>query len=108
MGVVVVFFFVGGCCGTGFSIGAPAFPQVQVVLPPSAMDALDVGDTFLESGSDVLVTITAHGASPTAVYVVNATANGQVLATPFVNWDQLVNDGKVRQSCLRSCWYAPG
>ena len=82
------------CDTPGFSIGAPAFPSVNVTLPPSALAAFSHGGRFVAAGNSVVTSIIAHGASPTAVYVSKAMANGVPLPTPFVTWEQLVNGGK--------------
>lgn len=94
------------CCGTaGFSIGAPAFPSVNVTLPASVVRE-GLGEGFAAGGADTTVlSIVAHGAGPTAVYVSKAICNGSPLASPFVTWDQLVNDGKV--CAVRSAHGAP-
>ena len=85
----------------GFSIGAPAFPSVNVTLPASlAQETLGVEPSVDGAAGTTVLSVVAHGASPTAVYVRNATCNGVALASPFVTWDQLVNDGKVG-CCMR-------
>ena len=77
----------------GFSIGAPAFSSVTVTLPSASWEAMGEVHTMDRGSSGVALTIVAHNASPEAVYVVNATANGVPLPTPFVTQTQLMNGG---------------
>lgn len=79
-----------------FSIGAPAFSSVTVQLPTASLDAMVLGPSFARGERDqstTVLTIVAHGASPQAVYVRNATANGVPLKTPFVTQADLLNGG---------------
>lgn len=67
-----------------YIIGSPRFTQATVALPSASV----------QGGAGPLLTITAHNASATAVYVARAEVNGQPLAAPFVRHADLTNGGK--------------
>lgn len=80
-----------------YSIGSPRFEQVTIALPASSMavvkPTLDTSASSNNDASTVLLTIIAHNASPTNMFVQNATVNGKALPTPFVEHGDLVAGG---------------
>lgn len=79
-----------------YSIGSPRFEQITIALPASSMAVVKPTlDTSASSNdaSTVLLTIIAHNASPTNMFVQNATVNGKALPTPFVEHGDLVAGG---------------